>query len=150
MDSQHFRLSWLLFNIYMKPLSEVIKSIRCTIITMLLVSNYTYPSLADQAMTENLDGGQQASTQAQEDESLWFLSPLFQTFFIFGSDCGYISQSELVCNSEVHLDSLLLLKQRVAASARKVFAHLGHRLHPFLDWEALLMESHISVIFHLD
>lgn len=85
-------------------------------------------------------------------EWLWVRNPSVprSLSFLVRWDCT--TQTDLVHNLGILLDSQLLLEEQVEVGARRIFAqlHLVHPLWPFLDKQSLCSVTHTLIHSYLE
>uniref|UniRef100_A0A8D0BC31 Reverse transcriptase domain-containing protein n=1 Tax=Salvator merianae TaxID=96440 RepID=A0A8D0BC31_SALMN len=157
-------LSPLLFNIYMKPLGEIIRSYGVSYHqyaddTQLYISTPHQFSEAVDVMCRCLEavrvwmGVNRLRLNPDKTEWLWVLPPKDSAIcpsITLGGEL--LTSSEKVCNLGVLLDPQLTLEHHLSAVARGAFAQvrLVHQLRPYLDRESLLTVAHALITSRID
>ncbi|XP_058048302.1 uncharacterized protein LOC131202851 [Ahaetulla prasina] len=157
-------LSPLLFNIYMKPLGEIIHGfgVRCHLYTdetQLYISTPNHPSEAVEVMSRCLEavwvwmGKNRLQLNPAKTEWLWMpasrYNQLRPSLTVGGKS---LAPTEKVRNLGVLLDAWLSLEEHMTAVARGAFylVRLIRQLRPFLDRDSLCTVTHALVTSRLD
>uniref|UniRef100_A0A8C6XMC9 Reverse transcriptase domain-containing protein n=1 Tax=Naja naja TaxID=35670 RepID=A0A8C6XMC9_NAJNA len=157
-------LSPLLFNIYMKPLGEIIRGFgvryhQYADDTQLYISTPNQISDALSVISHCLDAVQiwmgRNKLQLNPAKTEWLCiqasrtSQQIPSLVIGGEVLPLVDRAQ---NLGVLLDSWLGLEEQVGAVTRGAFAQvrLVHQLHPYLDRDALRMVTHALVTSRLD
>uniref|UniRef100_A0A803TYG3 Reverse transcriptase domain-containing protein n=1 Tax=Anolis carolinensis TaxID=28377 RepID=A0A803TYG3_ANOCA len=154
-------LSPMLFNIYMKPLGEIIWSfrVRCHLYADDVQLCHSFPPVTKEAVQVvlgrcvRLDEGQQIETESRQDRGPPGQSEGRTGYRVTAcAGWGHTPPKAQVRSLGMILDSSLSLEPQVSAVARGAFAQLKlvRQLHPYLGKPDLATVVHALVTSHLD